>query len=374
MRVTWLTDMDRSSSGYGNLSVPLMTGLVNRGHRVICLGSGYKGEEHDYPFTLIPVAELGEANGMIRNLVQLKETDALVVALDINIQENFLSQPWKRELRYVGLFPVESDPISMTWAAVLHQMDARLVLSQFGLRELEKAGLTGTFLPISLDTEAWRPPGPEERAQIRKLMGMGDDVFVALTVAENQERKHISRSLEVYKEFISRPDAPKSKYWIVTRQRSHWGWNLSDMAIEFGLSDHVALMEKGMPSRNLWALFAASDCFLLTSKCEGLGMCLLESHAVGLPVAATDCSAITELVADGLGFPIPWETSLRDPFGNTKRYLASISKGADVLMQVSKLSPEERLTRCHRSVALIKERTPERAIDILETALGVLHV
>jgi glycosyltransferase involved in cell wall biosynthesis len=373
MRVTWITDMDRSSSGYGNLSVPLMTGLVNRGHRVICLGSGYKGEEHDYPFTLIPVAELGEANGMVRNLTFLKESDVVVIALDINIQESFLMQPWRKEQRYVGIFPVESDPISMSWASVLHMMDARLVLSKFGVGELNAAGLTGKFLPISLDQNAWRPPGPEERSQIRKLMGVKDDDFIVIACAENQERKHLSRAMEIFREFTNRPGVPNSKFWMVTRSRSPFGWRCDDLAVEFGLSDRFAVMERGMPQKNLWALFAAADVQLLTSKCEGLGLVALESMACGLPVCATNCTALTELMDDGRGFPISYDYSIRDPFMGVRRYMASIQSGADALMKVSKMTPDERLSLSHRTVDFVKQRTFENSIDVLEAALGVQH-
>jgi glycosyltransferase involved in cell wall biosynthesis len=370
MRITWLTDMDRSSSGYGNLSVPLMTGLVKRGHRIICLGSGYRGEEHDHPFAVIPVAELGEANGMIRNLIQLKEQDALVVALDINVQESFLRQPWKRETRYVGVFPVESDPISMSWAAVLHLMDARLVLSRFGLGEMQKAGVSGAVIPIALDTKAWRPAGADERSQVRKLMGIRDDEFVILCVSENQERKHLSRTLEVFKAFRERPDVPPCKLWMVTRSKTSFGWRLEDLALEYGLSDSFALLEKGMPQKQVWTLFAAADCTILTSKCEGLGMVLLESMACGVPVVATDCSAVSELLEDGRGFGIKWDATLRDPFLNCRRYLASIDSGVEQLLRVYRMTPDEKLALSHKTVDYVKSRTPEHALDVLEAALA----
>lgn len=372
MRVTWLTDMDQKSSGYGNLSRRLMLGLHDRGHRIICIGSGYRGQEHDLPFPVIP-ANLGAATAMIRNLLFMKEQDALVVALDIVHHDMFLAQPWRKDTRYVGIFPVESDPLIVTWAARLHAMDERLVLSKFGLEQLNAAGVSGKYLPISLDTEAWRPPGEAERAQIRKLMGV-ENSFVVLTVGENQERKHLSRGMEIVKRFSDQnPDRPV-KYWMVTTGKTPIGWNLQDYAAELDLTDRFGQMEKGMPQKNLWAMFAAADAFLLPSKCEGLGMCAIEAMATGLPVAATNCSAITELLEDGRGFPIPYDYAIRDPFMNTRRYCASIEHGAEALHQIATLSVEDRKAVADRCIVWVRSMTLDASLNVIEPALEGKHV
>ena len=370
MRVTWLTDMDQRSSGYGNLSRRLMQGLHDRGHRIVCIGCGYKGEEHDQPFPVIP-SNLGAATAMIRNLLFLREQDALVVALDIVHHDMFLAQPWRKDTRYVGIFPVESDPLIVTWAARIHMMDERLVLSKFGLDQLNAAGVSGKYLPISLDTELWRPPGDAERAQIRKLMGV-EDTFVVLTVGENQERKHLSRGMEIFKRFTELNPSRPAKYWMVTTSRTPIGWNLQDFAAELDITDRFGMMEKGMPQKNLWAMFAAADAFLLPSKCEGLGMCALEAMATGLPVAATQCAALTE-VLDGRGFPIPHDYSIRDPFMNTRRYFASIEQGAQALQTIVDMSPEARGTLARTGIDWIRSRTLEDSLNVIEAVLEGKH-
>ena len=52
MRIAWLSDLDLSGSGYKNISIPVCSGLVERGHEVMAIGLGYKNEEHPFPFPL----------------------------------------------------------------------------------------------------------------------------------------------------------------------------------------------------------------------------------------------------------------------------------------------------------------------------------
>jgi hypothetical protein len=82
----------------------------------------------------------------------------------------------------------------------LLQMDERLIKADFGQDELATAGVHSTYIPIGLDTESWRPPNGEERALLRRVRP-DENTFVVLTVADNQERKNLSRSLEIFADF-----------------------------------------------------------------------------------------------------------------------------------------------------------------------------
>ena len=58
------------------------------------------------------------------------------------------------------------------------------------------------------------------------------------------------------------------------------------------------IFERGMSFKELWSLYAASDCFFLTSKAEGLGMPILEAMSVGLPVIASNFPLWKEIIVD----------------------------------------------------------------------------
>src|SRR4030042_1350063 len=113
---------------------------------------------------------------------------------DIPLQEIIMQRiPKPPPFKYIGIMPIEADPLCMSWAMVLAPMDKALIISEFGTEEAHKAGIINAeHLRIGIDANAWRPPTDEERASMRQSLGIEEDVFVVLTVADNQERKNLS--------------------------------------------------------------------------------------------------------------------------------------------------------------------------------------
>jgi len=338
MRILWLSDFDLKGSGYMNISVPLCDGLAKRGHEVKAIGLGYDGREHWWDFSLIPAKGTEEGWIVLQNLVQtdIWEFDVLVVALDIMLHEKYLVEINKkypnREWKYVGIMPVEADPLSLSWAALLMQMDKALIISEFGTQEAIDRGVDAEYLPIGIDMNAWEEPTEDQRNMVRKNLGISEDDFVILTVADNQERKNLSRSMEIISDFMGGIETPeKIKYILVTREHLPFGWKLRDLAGSLGLNNNVMIFERGIPFSQLWSIYATADLFLLTSKAEGLGMPLLEAMSMGIPCMGTECTAIEELLGDGRGLLIEPDYQIIDPFGNGNRYFASIAVGSNLL-------------------------------------------
>lgn len=317
-----------------NIAVALCTQLANHGYDVQALGFGYDGGEHNYPFRIAPVVDIRYAIPMVRSLqAQGVEIEALIVALDIPLQEGILQQlNAPCDIPYIGLFPIEAPPLCASWAMNLLRMDARLIMSHFGVEAAKAMGIEATYIPIGVDCEVWRPAYPEERAQLRKGLGIGENTFAVLTVADNQERKNLSRSMEIFADAFKGKDA---RYLMVTRPNSPVGWKLQDYATELDIFGQMAIWDRGMPFKNLWSLFAASDCFLLTSKAEGLAMPVLEAMAMRLPVVGTNCTAIAEHLQGERGWLIKPDYAITDAFGNGFRYFAS-REGGKVSLEFSK--------------------------------------
>jgi len=364
MKIAWLSDFALHGSGYLNLSIPLITGLAERGHEIKAAGLGYKGEQHNWDFSIIPVSNLQEALAVINNLHTLWEFDALVVALDIPIQERLLERITGRNFKYVGIMPVEADPLCMSWAMALMSMDKALIISEFGKEEANKLGVPAEHLQLGIDTESWRFPTEEERKNIRtNMMGFEDDTFAVLTVADNQERKHLSRSMEIFADFAK--DKPNTKYVLVTREHNPVGWRLRDYAQLLGINDKLMIFERGMGFKELWSIYAACDAFLLTSKAEGLGLPLLEAMAVGVPCIATNCTAIAEVLGDNRGFLIDVDYVHTDPFGNGHRYFCNREDGTELLNSIYTHGFDISTGRKY-----VESRTWDIAVDHLEKVLS----
>jgi glycosyltransferase involved in cell wall biosynthesis len=369
-KIAWLSDFDLKGSGYLNLSVPLCNGLAKKGYEIKASGLGYKGTEHYHDVAIIPAGNLQDALAIIQNLYHLWEFEVLVVALDIPLQERFLAKMQDRPFKYVGIMPIEADPLCMSWAMALMAMDKALIISEFGTEEARKVGIDAEHIQLGIDTKSWRMPIPEEREQIRKsLLGFDEDIFAVLTVADNQERKHLSRSMEIFADFAK--DKPNTRYVMVTREHNIVGWRLRDYAQELGINNKLMIFERGMDFKQLWSIYAGCDTFLLTSKAEGLGLPLLEAMAVGLPCIATDCTGMAELLANNRGFLIETDYVHRDPFGNGRRYFANAERGVEYLNSVFSLSKGWMETEARNYV---EKRKWQIAVDHLDNVItGLLE-
>lgn len=376
--ILYISDFDLSGSGYMRIGTRLCNELVMRHEMgVIAIGLGYDRREHPWPFSIAPCSHLQAIPTMVSQIRGYgAPVEAIVVALDIPLQEALMkAMGVPGDIPYIGIFPLEAEPLCMPWAMHLLQMDARLIMSRFGQAALERAGVDSQFIPLGVE-DHWRPPTPEERAQIRQGLGIDDDTFVILTVADNQERKNLARAMEIFADFsvevlehgragfATKVESKRKTLWqLVTRTDSPVGWKLDDLAMRLGVMDRCTFYNRGVPSRMLWSLFASADCFLLTSKAEGLAVPALEAMACRLPVVGTDCTAIHEHLDEERGLLIQPEYTYVDPFGNGLRRLASLSDGVDMLILLAEGYNHSQMVE--RAEAYVQARTWEGAGTIL---------
>jgi glycosyltransferase involved in cell wall biosynthesis len=367
--ILYLSDCDLKGSGYANICFALCTRLSNRGYDVQAIGLGYNAEEHHFPFRIAPCPNVSYIVPIISELRQQGvEVEAIVTALDIPLQEAVLRQIGPaRDIPYIGVFPLEAGPLCQSWAMSLLQMDRRLVMSEFGTAECEAMGVDATYIPIGVDTEAWKPPTDEERAMFRKGLGIPEDSFVVLTVADNQERKNLSRAMDIY---AGACKGTKSQYLMVTRPNSPVGWKIQDYAVSLGIFGQMNVWDRGMSFKQLWSLFAVADCFLLTSKAEGLAMPVLEAMSMRLPVIGTKCAAIEEHLKDGRGLLIEPDYVIIDPFGNGRRYMAGLEDGVyQIRLLRDGMSEMDVAGMLDRAQEYVKMRRWEAAANVLVEAI-----
>lgn len=342
--------MDDVGSGYKNICVPLLTGLANLGYEIKVAGLTYTGKEHNHPFSVIPAQTIQEATMIANNLCYLWEADIILVAMDIPLQQFFFDnlkpslkrQPQeiekgkKENRKYIAITPLENPPLTLSWAAILLNMDAIFFISELGKQEAIKAGISkAEHLHIGVDTESWHPATSEEKLTLRKGLGIGEDEFVVLTVADNQERKNLWAGMEAVSRLKKEIDR-KIRYILVTRVDSPVGWKLNDLTIKQGITKELMTFHRGLPQKDLWGLYAVADVYLQPSKAEGLGMPVLEAMACGIPCVATNTGALTEVLADGRGHLIDAEYIIgADVWGNESRHFINIDETKKALRGIA---------------------------------------
>lgn len=330
-KIVFVSDFNFRGSGYLNISMPLCRGLADKGYDIKAVGLGYTGEEHPFNFSIIPCSSFSDAHAMTNNLFYQWKPDLVIVALDIPYLQQFSSLCKGLGIKMIAITPLENPPLTMSWSYLLQQIDKVFFISQMGTDEALKAGVENAeHLVVGMDTVSWRMRTTDEYTKGREMMGISPDTLVVLTVADNQERKNLSKAFEIVSK-VKNEKKIKVKYILVTRENSDVGWKLRDLGMAYNIASEVMIFERGISFRELYSLYAISDAFLLTSKAEGLCMPVMEAMSVGVPVVATNCGALTELLSDNRGFLITTEYSMIDPWGNSRRDFPNAESGANVL-------------------------------------------
>lgn len=334
-KIAVVTDMDTNGSGYFFLTTPILSGLAKLGYDIKVAGLSYQGTEHGFPFSIIPSRELKDCWAIINNLHYVWNPDLILVAMDIPLQIQLYQQFAQYKHKYMAITPMENGPLTMSWAAPMFNFDFIFFISELGKREAMKSGLTKVdHLQVGVDSEFWRPPINDEKALLRRGLGIGEDEFVVLTVADNQERKNLAAGMEAIS-LLKKSMPRKVRHILVTRKDSPFGWKLDDLSIRLDILKEMMIFNRGIPIRDLWGLYAVSDVYLSTSKAEGLGMPVLEAMSCGLTCVATDTGALHELLDEDRGFLVSSSYDFTDVWGNSLRRMVDIDEVHDTLRLIA---------------------------------------
>lgn len=124
---------------------------------------------------------------------------------------------------------------------------------------------------------------------------------IVLTVGQYVPYKNHEGALRIFAEACG---GRKDTSLVFVQRLSRNAEALRSLAAELGIADRVHFLE-AIDDAQLVALYAAADCLLHPSFCEGFGLPLLEAMACGCPVVASDRSAMPEVLGEaGLLAPV----------------------------------------------------------------------
>jgi len=138
-----------------------------------------------------------------------------------------------------------------------------------------------------VDVKRWRPDA-QMRAGVRRELGL-DGAFLWLAAGRLDPVKNYPTLLRA---MANVPEPVR----LMVAGAGPLESELRQMARDLGLEQRVRFL--GFEP-NVCRLMQAADAFVLSSRCEGLPMAILEAAACGLPVVATDVPGTREAVVDG---------------------------------------------------------------------------
>jgi len=135
-------------------------------------------------------------------------------------------------------------------------------------------------------------PGPAERARARAALGvMADDVVVGVVGRLSPQKAH-----HVLFEAVARclPDMPSLR--LVVIGDGELGPRLHRLAEQLGIGHRTTFLGT---RRDVPLLLPGLDVCCLSSVHEGVPIALIEAMAAGVPIVASDCGAVRDIIDDG---------------------------------------------------------------------------
>jgi glycosyltransferase involved in cell wall biosynthesis len=146
---------------------------------------------------------------------------------------------------------------------------------------------------------------------VKREMKLADNIKVIYNGVDHtrftpKKTKHKKQTSKINVLFCGNLTRRKGAQWLVPiAEKLHMGINIvytSGLRSSGMLADHSQLQCLGtIPYHIMPAVYQDADILLFPTVREGLSLAALEAMSCGLPVVATDCSSLPELIDDGKG-------------------------------------------------------------------------
>lgn len=145
-----------------------------------------------------------------------------------------------------------------------------------------------------LQRERFVPVTEERKKELRRQLGVEEDVFFLLSVGELSGNKNHREIIRLLPEIRRRLGGRKLLYGICGD--GFYREDLSGLAEKLELQETVKLYGY---QPDVQEYLACADCLVFPSVREGLGMAALEAMSMGIPVIASDNRGTREYMKDG---------------------------------------------------------------------------
>jgi len=322
MKITLLSDSPFIPTGYRNQALMLAQYLTERGHEVHYLANAYQGmtlnhatlfDGQECNFKIYGEMQHSYFRNTMSEIIKATMSDIFFILLDtfmLHGNDGWFLGVDTSPAKTIFWFPTDGGGgLPFNCANIIRKVEHPVAMSRFGQKQVkEYHNLDVAHIPHGVDIELFFKLPDDQKEILRQKYGL-QDKFVIGTVARNQPRKHLDRTLKAMRLLKDKipnavlfmhldPDDPAQPLWKIRSLIQKFG--LENRVIFSGMKAH-----QGLPASQMNEIYNVMDIFFLSTSGEGFGIPIIEAMACEVPVVATDYTTTPELVIkNNAGFGI----------------------------------------------------------------------
>lgn len=286
-------------------------------------------------FPIYPGGRMQYAQDRIIPYIRQFRPDIFWILLDSFMIYPFIPKMDLTPAKFIMYFPSDGEFFPLGCEAVLRKSYKPVAMSKFAQKQAKELfNIKTEYIPHGVNTNHYYPLSEKIKKGIKNRYGFKDK-FVIGTVARNQGRKMMARTIKVFNKFA------KGKNDVVlllhTDPRDPAAvTNLVELIKRYGISHKCYFTGMsffhGFTLQQMRELYNAMDVFMLSTSGEGWGIPTIEAMSCEVPVALTNYTTTKEIVIDWkqCGFPIKVQTELTGSW-NVERGLCDIDDFSEKL-------------------------------------------
>lgn len=265
---------------------------------------------------------------------------------DVWMAEYQFRSPYRKHYSHIIMPAIDAMPQHKTWLDMYASADKVLGYTNWGLKLLEEAGLSnlvGSASPCAAN--GFKELPLEHKKSLKDSLGLGD-INVIGTVMRNQGRKLFPELFHDFKCLLNK--SGHNNLYLLCHTSSPDTFQLDELILEHQIGNRVLFVyscqnqncravevsfwrgeksvcnkcnkyssgmtstNNGISNENLSLVYNMMDIYVQYAQNEGFGIPLIEALACGVPIMATDYSAMSEIIHESVGRAISVKTLKRE--------------------------------------------------------------